>query len=324
MLQRIASGLERATGGHGSSERAAWRSRRRSLEQGGLRHTVMGPRSDRGVLQRLLPAVEAALRLTGVYRLGMRNAACPKLAQLQLRFRDLPPAFDGYRILHLSDTHFESLPSVGDAAARCLDGHHYDLVVLTGDFQRPAPTDPDAALEPLRAILDAVTFRDGLIATLGNHDRAELVPVLEGLGAMVLTNEHAIVRRDGATLVLAGTDDVSCFFTTDATACLEPTPDGFRIALVHSPELAQAAAAAGFSLYLSGHTHGGQICLPGGRPVLTCLTVNRAFARGLWRCGPMIGYTSAGLGGAELPVRFACPPEIVSIVLRSDPVRPGT
>lgn len=318
MLQRISTGLHRASGGVGSPERSAWRSRRRALERGEVRQTVLGPRSRGRWLKRALPVVEAALRMSGIYHLGMRNAASPTLARVELRFADLPAAFDGYRILHLTDTHFETLPQVGEAAARCLHGHDFDLAVLTGDYQRGAPSDPVAALAPLRTVLQAVTLRDGLVATLGNHDTSDLVPVLEELGATVLINEHAVIRRNQATLALAGTDDVSCFYTAEASACLENTPEGFRIALVHSPELAQAAVAAGFSLYLSGHTHGGQICLPGGRPILTCLAVNRAFARGLWRCGDMIGYTSAGLGSTKLPVRFACPPEIVSLVLRSE------
>jgi predicted MPP superfamily phosphohydrolase len=127
------------------------------------------------------------------------------------------------------------------------------------------------------------------------------------------------VERAGAALTLCGTDDVARFYTPDAPACLRATVGDFRIALVHTPELAQVAAAAGFSLYLAGHTHGGQVCLPGGRPVVTYLETNHEFARGLWRCGNMIGYTTTGLGSAAIPIRFACPPEIAVFRLRRSP-----
>jgi predicted MPP superfamily phosphohydrolase len=86
--------------------------------------------------------------------------------------------------------------------------------------------------------------------------------------------------------------------------------------LVHSPEAALLAAEAGFALYLCGHTHGGQICLPGGIPVITNIQYRRRFASGPWRCGEMIGYTSRGLGTSGLPVRFFSRGEIALITLR--------
>ena len=93
-------------------------------------------------------------------------------------------------------------------------------------------------------------------------------------------------------------------------------PPGFRIALVHSAEIADHAAAAGFGLYLCGHTHGGQICLPNGRSLFTRLRRCHFGARGEWRAGAMIGYTSNGLGVGEVPLRFNCRGEIAMITLR--------
>ena len=90
----------------------------------------------------------------------------------------------------------------------------------------------------------------------------------------------------------------------------------FRIALIHSPEMADHAAAAGVSLYLCGHTHGGQVCLPGGRPILTRLTRCRHAAVGHWREGAMRGYTSHGLGTSWPPLRFNSRGEMTVITLR--------
>ncbi len=107
------------------------------------------------------------------------------------------------------------------------------------------------------------------------------------------------------------------YYYTQATArALRAAPAGFRIALVHSAELADVAAAAGFSLYRAGHTHGGQVCLPGGRPILTHMSRLRGYASGLWRCGAMAGYTSTGVGVSSVPVRFNTRGEAVLITLR--------
>ena len=80
--------------------------------------------------------------------------------------------------------------------------------------------------------------------------------------------------------------------------------------LSHTPEVYHEAAQAGFDLMLSGHTHGGQICLPGGIPVFTASKMPRTFARGSWRYREMVGYTSAGAGTCIADVRLNCPPEV--------------
>ncbi len=113
-----------------------------------------------------------------------------------------------------------------------------------------------------------------------------------------------------------GTDDVHYYYTDAARAALEAAPKGFKIALIHSAELADAAAEAGFSLYLSGHTHGGQVCLPGGLPIITHMSRHRRYASGLWRHGSMTGYTTTGIGVSGLPVRFNTRGEAVLITLR--------
>ncbi len=132
----------------------------------------------------------------------------------------------------------------------------------------------------------------------------------------MLVNESAILRRSDDAIVLTGLDDVHYFYTERARAALAAAPAGFRIALVHSPEAAGEAARAGFDFYLAGHTHGGQIALPGGRPLLTNLHRHRAYAAGPWRCGAMAGYTSRGIGVSLVPVRFNTRGEVTLITLR--------
>ena len=155
-----------------------------------------------------------------------------------------------------------------------------------------------------------------IYAVLGNHDSHDMVPAFENLGAHVLINETNIVKARGEQLILTGTDDVHNFFTENAPMALRAAPDGFKIALVHSPELAQEAADNGFDLYLCGHTHGGQICMPGGRPILTHLNRHENLSDGLWKYEEMLGYTNPGAGTSVMPIRFFKRPEITRFTLR--------
>ena len=233
-----------------------------------------------------------------------------------MSFPDLPPAFDGYRILHLSDTHLDCLPELAAVAARLLAGVEVDLVALTGDVHGHHRAPIAASVGPLADLLAAVRVKERRLAVLGNHDSADMAAALEELGFEVLINRSTTLARQGQRIVVTGLDDVHSFFTPDALCALSGTFEGFRIALVHSAEVADYAAAAGYALYLCGHTHGGQICLPGGRPIVTRLRRCRHAGAGTWSEGSMIGYTNRGLGVGDVPLRFNCRGEMTVITLR--------
>jgi predicted MPP superfamily phosphohydrolase len=95
--------------------------------------------------------------------------------------------------------------------------------------------------------------------------------------------------------------------------------DNYKIAIVHAPSLYDVVAANGYRLYLCGHTHGGQICLPGGRPVIVHLRHGRQFYRGLWRHEQMTGYTGQGAGTVGIPLRFNTESEITLFRLNRGP-----
>jgi predicted MPP superfamily phosphohydrolase len=92
----------------------------------------------------------------------------------------------------------------------------------------------------------------------------------------------------------------------------------FSILLSHTPEIYRQAAHAGFKLLLSGHTHGGQICLPGAIPLTLDSVLPRRMGAGAWKYHDMVGYTSVGVGSCIVPVRLNCPPEITLHCLRCD------
>jgi uncharacterized protein len=257
---------------------------------------------------------EILLKLSGLYWRGLRNAHHVALRRNELVFEGLPPSFDGFSILHLSDLHVElseeALKSVSEQIAR-LD---YDVCVLTGDF-RAGYGSFQSTLKGMARIRKSL--REPVYGVLGNHDTIRMVPGLEALGIQMLLNESEAILRGDQAIYLSGIDDAHCYRVHDIGKVASQIPsDGFSILLSHTPEIFHEAAEAGFNLLLSGHTHGGQICLPGGIPITLDADLPRRMGAGFWQFGKMQGYTSVGAGTCILPVRFNCPAEITLHVLR--------
>jgi len=300
-----------------SLARHEWRSRRAHMEAGRKRHTRGGVFAKSRLL-RLIVLVEPAVAAIGLRRRALANTQALELREVDLTIGGLPEAFDGYRILQLSDIHVGRVPGLIEAAAAIVGGLEVDLAVLTGDIQTRGHPEAAVAAAEIAPLLAAIRANDGILGVLGNHDRHDLPDHLEQRGVRMLINESLVLARDGGRLRITGVDDVNNFFSDDAVRALRaPVEDPIpvSIALVHSPELADVASDAGYALYLAGHTHGGQICLPGGKPLLTATEYHQRLAAGAWRYGRMLGYTSRGVGVARR-VRFNCPPEVTVLRLR--------
>jgi len=127
----------------------------------------------------------------------------------------------------------------------------------------------------------------------------------------MLLNEAVAIERGGKRIHLAGIDDAHFYRVDNIEKAVSGIPPGeFSILLSHTPEVYREAAHAGFDLMLSGHTHGGQICLPGGIPLQLNAVVPLRMGAGGWRHHSMTGYTSVGVGTSVVPVRFNCRPEV--------------
>jgi len=253
--------------------------------------------------------MSAAFRAVGLYGRGRRNAARILLTQNDVPIPSLPPAFHGFRLLHLSDIHLDMEPEITRVMAERVREAEYDLCVITGDFRARTYGEYEPVVEAmagLRPEIDRPVY-----AVLGNHDFIEMVPDLEALDIRVLLNESVTLERAGAIVHLAGIDDPHYYRADNLEKAADAIPaDAVSILLSHSPEIYRHAAHAGFDLMLCGHTHGGQICLPGGLALAYNAACPRALGKGAWRWGEMQGYTSRGAGSCMVPLRYNCPPEI--------------
>jgi predicted MPP superfamily phosphohydrolase len=253
--------------------------------------------------------IRNSLRLSGLYWRGLRNAERVQLRHNRIASGLLPPAFDGFTILHLSDMHVDMNDGAMRRVVELVRDARYDMCAMTGDFRGKTfgPYEPTlAGLARVRAHLKGPVY-----GVLGNHDTIRMVPGMEEMGIRMLLNESETIVRGTERIHLAGIDDAHFFRVDNIQKAAEAIPhDEFSILLSHTPEVYRQAAHADFDVMLSGHTHGGQICLPGSIPVMLDAVLPRRMGSGAWRYHNMSGYTSRGAGTSIVPVRLNCPPEI--------------
>lgn len=294
---------------------------RRILKQAGLwaREIHQGD----GILkiERLIPLhdiITLTLKTFGLLERARRNVLDVRVETNHVTLAGLPPAFEGFRLLQLTDLHCDLEPALIDVVLQKLDGLEYDAVVLTGDYHNEIAEKHDLSLDLMGKLVPALKVPR--LATLGNHDFIEKVAFLEAAGLTVLLNEAIALEKDGSRLWICGVDDPHYFASHDLARAREKVPAGeTAILLSHSPETYAEAARLGYALMLSGHTHGGQICLPGGFAPICNAPVPRRMLAGAWRHGSLQGYTSRGTGSCGVAARFHCPPEITVHVLHAAP-----
>lgn len=256
------------------------------------------------------------LRFAGLLERGLLNANQPQLRKLRFSLPTLPAAFDGFRILQLSDFHFNDRGGFVEAMCGILEDVSCDLCVFTGDYRFNRLASCRSVYQGMRRLLKTVPAPFGHVAILGNNDMSDFVPGFRGLGIRVLVNESIAVSQGGQTIWIAGVDDPHEFYCDSLPLALQDVPAGaFTLLLAHSPEIIPQAGRYGVDLYLCGHTHGGQICLPHIGPLHLNARCQRKYAAGQWRYGNVQGYTTTGIGASTIPIRFNCPPEAVLIEL---------
>jgi len=246
----------------------------------------------------------------------------PGVTRRVLTFPDLPPAFSGLTILHISDVHagqFMERDQMQEIVARA-NAQRADLVLQTGDM---IDFSPSYIPEYVRAFRD-LTAPLGVVTCLGNHDLytgpAKVIQGVRDAGQIVVRGDAHVIERDGATLALAGIDDPNNWVFDDPQTLavdrvLRGVPAGaFTILLAHRPGAFDTARQRGVPLTLSGHIHGGQIAIP-----LVGVSAGQLITKyvaGHFVSGRSQLYVSRGIGVVGVPIRVFVPPELALFELR--------
>ena len=243
-----------------------------------------------------------------------------EIVDVKVSIPDLDPSFNDYRIVHISDIHLGQWISAKriEGVVNLVNKLKPDLIAITGDSVSYVVNEP--VLEMLR-FLKNLKPKDATVAVLGNHDHwvgaEEIRKVMDESKIIELENDVYTLKRGGAMLYIAGVDSIT-LEKHDLDAVLRKLPEsGPAILLAHEPDFADVSAATGrFSLQLSGHSHGGQMIIPGlGTPFRG--SQFRKYPLGEYKVGNMVQYTNRGLGTNIFWIRINCPPEITILTLQS-------
>jgi len=249
----------------------------------------------------------------------------PRLVRRDFLLARWPEQLDGFTIALLSDFHYDPYFSIHPlhAAIPVVNGLRPDLIVLAGDFVS-VPSIGDVrkaafAAEPCARILRQMAAPEGLWAVLGNHDvdtdPQHVTRALEAENIQVLANQSHAIERNGARVWLSGVNDVLSW-TADLPKTLRRIPPGEAVILLaHEPDFADEASRFPIDLQFSGHSHGGQVRIP-LLPPLYLPKGAKKYVLGMYQVGPLMLYTTAGLGTVGVPMRLNCPPEITLVTLR--------
>lgn len=253
--------------------------------------------------------------------LGVHQAVrVPPVKDIEIAIKDLPPQFEGYKILQLTDLHISRLFDEPWTRAVVKDSNNLgvDLIVVTGDLIDGSVHDRALDIDALRDL----RAPDGVYVIPGNHeyffDNEAWMQHFVSLGMIPLANSHTLIKRDGAQIVLAGVTDVTApktgFPAPDVKQALKGSPRDTPIILLdHQPRNAEFSASQGVAVQLSGHTHGGMIL--GLERVIA--VANEGFVSGFYDVDGMQLYVNNGTAlWPGFALRLGIPSELTRITLR--------
>jgi len=243
-----------------------------------------------------------------------------------LAFSRLDPTAPPLRIIHLTDLHLERITAREIKTIARVNALQPDLVVITGDHLNTSYLRDPTAHEHWRWLVNQLDAPYGVYVTRGSVERSQaaMAHLVQGTPVRWLENEHVVLNVRGQPVALVGvatSHDLAVDVPRLAQALTGLPDDIFTVLLYHSPDLIAPAAAHGIDLYLSGHTHGGQIRLPLYGAVVTGSMYGKRYVSGLFHADSTTMIVSRGLGfegGLAPRARFLCRPQIVSLTLRGE------
>ena len=248
-----------------------------------------------------------------------------QLTYLNVESDRMPVGTEPIRILHVSDLHVERLTRREEKLLELIEQVQADLIVITGDYLNLSYVYDPVAQDDVCRLLSRFSAPYGVYATLGSPpvDERDVVPELfDGLPIRLLVDEWEVVELEGNRQLLLLGMDCSHHLLTDRQKLRQlvaESPNTMpNVLLYHAPDLMPEATGHGIDVYLCGHTHGGQVRLPGYGALLTSSQLGKQFEMGLYRNGRTYLYVSRGVGleGLSAPrVRFLAPPEITLVTI---------
>ena len=250
---------------------------------------------------------------------GLYEAGAVVVERPEVVVPRLPAAFDGLRVAFLADIHHGPYVDLDHVAAivRTTLALQPDAVILGGDYS----TADARYIGPCFEVLTGLKAPLGVYGVLGNHDYwhgiAESHDGFRASRIMEMTNAGVWLERGSHRLRLAGVDDLWCGRTHVESALGDARADDACVVVSHNPDFAEKLRDPRVGLVLSGHTHGGQLYVPGfGAPIVPS-RYGQKYLKGLVRAPATHVYVSRGLGTVAAPMRFRSPPELTVLTLRS-------
>lgn len=237
--------------------------------------------------------------------------------RLQANITGMHPALANVRIIHLTDLHFRSdWCRAYDRLITDINAANPDLVLFTGDFI-DSKEDHRQAMPMVKRFFSQLKASAGLYAILGNHDGYFVGPMLAEMGIIWLNEQRITLKQGEAEIELIGFPGVERSDISPAFIDAIPVKNqgALRIVMSHYPDLFEVAAPLQPDLYLTGHTHGGQVCLPGGHPLLVHDSSPRWRTRDIHRIDNAWFVANRGIGFSTYRVRLFCPSEAIEIVV---------
>ncbi len=246
---------------------------------------------------------------------GIKNSKHLELSEIDVELPGLPEQFNDFRLLFITDTHLRQNTGKIDLILQKCDEAKPDIICLGGDYCFTSMSSASAI-----KLFDALSERCKTVGILGNADyrinedtRKSWTRHLK-----LLINHSLCLTRYGKELWITGVDDPH-HDRDILPIALAPVPENATVILLaHSPEIINRPIDKRIKLILTGHTHGGQICMPDGKALYNNISLPMEFSSGLHKVGDAKLYVSRGVGSTRVPVRFSCPPELTLIKLKAE------
>ncbi len=245
---------------------------------------------------------------------GLKNSKQLELSDLKVKLPGLPTQFDDFKLLFITDTHLRQHTSKIDLILQKCDEAKPDLICLGGDYCFTSMSSNSAI-----QLFDSLSARCKTVGILGNADYRINEDTRKSWTKHIklLVNHSLCLQRNGKELWITGVDDPH-HERDILPIALAPVPDNASVILLaHSPEIINRPIDKRIKLILTGHTHGGQICMPDGKALYNNISLPAEFSSGLHEVGDAMLYVSRGVGSTRVPVRFSCPPELTLITLKA-------